>query len=378
MMKNLILQNLKYKGEKKLLVENQNVNDIIGQLLKHHEDHAVEYDKISSFFIRETPLKTIKSIFNFLKNNVDYVVENTENQRLKSPSVIVYSGKTTGSDCKNYSLFINGILDSLNRKKVFNIPFCYRFSSYKYLDTNPQHVFAVAYPNTKFELWIDPVLNKFNERKNYTYKIDKKPMALYSMSGIDSIGRKTREERKAKRSSKKSGRRYGENCKGRTLTKYSPIFILARKSYLLLLRLNFLKMGYKMYFVLQNPQTRIKAIEKWCKFGGTGKTLLQTVAKVERKLRMKRKITGGIGIGLGCSCSTSYAGETIGLAPAVIPAAYSSALPIITAMSSLMVAASRFLPSGSKAKQILETSSEVVSDVSAAASEFSDSSDNTE
>lgn len=376
MMKDLILQNLKYKGEKKLLVENQNVNDIIGQLLEHHKEHRNEYDAISSFFIRDNEQKTLKAIFDFLKKNVDYVVETTENQRLKTPSAIVHTGKTTGSDCKNYSLFINGITDSLNRKKVFNIPFCYRFSSYRFLDTNPQHVFAVAYPNTKKEIWIDPVLNKFNERKKYNYKIDKKPMALYSMSGIDSIGRKTREQRKAKRSEKKSARRYGENCKGRTLTKYSPIFILARKSYLLLLRLNFLKMGYKMYFVLQNPQTRMKAIEKWCKFGGTGKTLVQTVAKVERKLKMKGKITGGLS--LGCCCKGSYAGERIGIAPAVIPAAYTSALPIITAMSSLMVAASRFLPEGSKAKQILETSSEIVSDVSAAASEFSNSSDNTE
>lgn len=368
MMKDLILQNLKYKGEKKLLVENQNVNDIIGQLLEHHKEHRNEYDKISSFFIRDNEQKTLKAIFDFLKKNVDYVVETTENQRLKTPSAIVHTGKTTGSDCKNYSLFINGITDSLNRKKVFNIPFCYRFSSYRFLDTNPQHVFAVAYPNTKKEIWIDPVLNKFNERKKYTYKIDKKPMALYSMSGIDSIGRKTKEERKAKR----SGRRYGENCTGRAFAKYNPVFITARKSYLLLLRTNFAKMGLKMHYLLSNPISRKKALEKWCSFGGNAKMLVSTIAKVEKKLRMKGKITGGIG--LGCCCNGSYAGERMAIGNPVV-VAITSALPIIKAMSSLMKTSSRLLPEGSKAKQLLETGSDITSEVTSAAENFTDSSE---
>lgn len=362
-MRDLILGKLSYKGEKRLLMENQNTDDIINQLLIHHRDHAADYDKICMYFLRETPEKTMRAIFDFLKKNVDYVVESEENQKLKTPGGIIYTGKTTGSDCKNYSLFINGVIDGLNRRGKTRIPFCYRFANYRIMDTNPQHVFAVAYPGTKSEIWIDPVLPSFNYRKSYYSKIDKKPMALYSVSGIDGIGR-SRAERKQKRAEKKKARRSGEDCKGRTALKFAPPAILARKAFLLLVRLNFRQMGRKMYYVLANPQTRIKALEKWCKFGGNARVLKETVLKTERKLRSRGKITGNIDLGIGC-CGM------IGVAPAGLAAAWASAQPIILAMTSLMAAAAKLAPQGSKAREILETGSDVAADVSEAGESLS-------
>jgi hypothetical protein len=80
-------------------------------------------------------------------------------------------------------------MSSLNRKGIFKVPLAYRFASYRYDTREPQHVFAVLYPNTKNEVWVDPVLNKFDQRKEPVFIKDKKiKMALIAMSGTSSQG----------------------------------------------------------------------------------------------------------------------------------------------------------------------------------------------
>jgi len=99
-----------------------------------------------------------------------------------SPSAIISLGQ---NDCKNYALFIVGVLDSLRRKGLIKNRVFYRFASYKLLDEVPHHTFAVIVDNKGNEIFVDPVLDYFNERKIYYHKIDKYPtMAMYSVSGI--------------------------------------------------------------------------------------------------------------------------------------------------------------------------------------------------
>ena len=105
----------------------------------------------------------------------------TNNQTLRSPSAIV----ALPGDCKSYALFANGVLDSLNRKGIFQVPLAFRFAGYKDTTREPQHVFAVMYPGTKKEIWIDPVLNRFNEKRQPSFYKDKKiKMALIALSGV--------------------------------------------------------------------------------------------------------------------------------------------------------------------------------------------------
>jgi hypothetical protein len=133
-------------------------------------------------FIGDNEVETARNVFNFLKQNVPYYIEPIEKQTLRSPSAIVCMKQ--GADCKSYASFINGVMNSLNKKGIFRVPLAYRFASYRYDTKEPQHVFAVLYPGTKNEVWVDPVLAKFDQRKEPVFIKDKKiKMALIAMSG---------------------------------------------------------------------------------------------------------------------------------------------------------------------------------------------------
>lgn len=181
--KNVVLQKLApFNNFKKVLIEDQNTSDIIQGILDNHNNYESQYDKISDLFIDDNEVETAKNVFKFLKDNVPYYVEPIEKQTLRSPSAIISIKQ--GADCKSYASFINGIMSSLNRKGIFKVPLAYRFASYRYDTREPQHVFAVLYPGTKNEVWIDPVLNKFDQRKEPVFIKDKKiKMALIAMSG---------------------------------------------------------------------------------------------------------------------------------------------------------------------------------------------------
>jgi hypothetical protein len=186
--KNVVLQKLApFNNFKKVLIEDQNTGDIIQGILDNHDNYESQYDKISDLFIDDNEVETAKNVFKFLKDNVPYYVEPIEKQTLRSPSAIISIKQ--GADCKSYASFINGIMSSLNRKGIFKVPLAYRFASYRYDTREPQHVFAVLYPGTKNEIWVDPVLNKFDQRKEPVFIKDKKiKMALIAMSGTSSQG----------------------------------------------------------------------------------------------------------------------------------------------------------------------------------------------
>lgn len=181
--KSEILQKLPaFNNFGKVLVKDQGTNDIIKAIVKAHDEYKSDYDKICSLFYTGEEIETAKNIFNYLKKNVRYVIESDNLQQIKSPSAIF---ATPSSDCKNYALAINGILDACRRKYGLNCDLYFRFAAYDGTRT-PQHVFSVMVINGE-EIWIDPVLNYFNEDKAPNYFKDKKinNMALMALNGID-------------------------------------------------------------------------------------------------------------------------------------------------------------------------------------------------
>jgi len=181
--KNLILGILPpFQNKQNVILENQNVSDIITGILNTHKKYAKQYDKIYKYFIGEDLQQTGQNIFNFLKSNVPYFIESNEFQYLKSPASIV----CTKGDCKSYALFACGILDAFRRNDHADLEVIYRFASYDAFNKTPEHVFCVVREYGK-EYWIDPVLDRFNQRKEpYFYK-DKKliTMALVGLSGVE-------------------------------------------------------------------------------------------------------------------------------------------------------------------------------------------------
>lgn len=273
MQKNILLGRLKsFGGNSKMIVRDQQVPDIISAMLSAHKMYAGEYDKISKDFYSGDGVQTAKKLFEFLKKNVHYKIESDKNQRIMSPSAILSLGK---NDCKNYALFIMGVLDSLKRKGLINNKIYYRFASYRLLDEIPHHVFAVIQDQYGTEYFIDPVLSKFNERKTYYHKIDKEPtMPLYSVSGIGAAKKKTASKAVAPAAKPKE--------KKKIVLKIA--LAPARGSFLLLVGLNFMGLATKLKNAFTN---RADDTQNWWKnLGGNPNELLRKTEQGAKKKRL--------------------------------------------------------------------------------------------
>lgn len=159
-----------FKGQYKLLTENQDTDDIITEILNKHEKTAKDYDLIAAKFWQGNNLATAKFLFDFLKKNVKYKIEGAVKQSVKSPGALLTEGY---GDCKHYASFIVGVFEALKRQgKANNV--LYRFASYT-RDKRPKHVFAVLIDKGS-EYFIDPVLDSFDKRNPmYNFKKDYTP-----------------------------------------------------------------------------------------------------------------------------------------------------------------------------------------------------------
>lgn len=281
-----------FNNSQKMLVPDQQVSDIITGMLDAHIKYAPEYQKIAQSFAGRDVKSTARNIYDFLKKNVNYVIEPDDKQMLKSPSAILYTGKTTGSDCKNYALFTAGILDALNRAG-FPIKWAFRFASYRMFDKMPHHTFVVINPDTNKEIWIDPVLNGFNLKKQYYYKLDKKPknMALISLAGI---GRKTKAEKKAKKEVKSAKRKEAvKKVANKLKTTGKAVIKVAgapvRNSFLLLVQVNFKNLAGKLKRVYDTNPDKLKTF--WSGFSGQWDSLVKAI-----NTGVTKKAIGSIGV----------------------------------------------------------------------------------
>ena len=337
--RSLILGKLSpYGGRKNMIVKDQQVPDIITAMLNAHKIYANEYDKICMDFWTGNDITTAKKIFGFLKKNIKYVVDSEKNQQIMSPSSIISIGK---NDCKNYSLFIMGTLDALRRKGLLKNDICYRFASYKLFDSMPHHVFAVMKTSDGDEIFIDPVLPNFNERKTYYYHIDKKPnMPLYSISGTGSqVGLfKSKKKTAAAPVTTTTTTTTAAAPKVKKKIVLKIALAPARGAFLLLVGLNFLGLATKLKNAFD--QHAGKTQDWWLGLGGNPNELLR---KVEQGAT-KKKI-------LGESIANISEGQ-IGVAPAA--AAAVTAAPIL-------IKVGEFLKSlGIDPKEIVEAGKEVL------------------
>jgi hypothetical protein len=358
MLNNIYSKLTPFQGRQDIIINDQSVGDIMQNLLKTHNVYKSEYDKIAGNFERNGTENTARGIYNFIKTNIPYKIESDNRQLLKSPSAILYTANSIGSDCKNYSLFTGGILDALNRRGK-RINWCYRFASYKMNDKLPHHVFVVINPGTSNEIWVDAVLPQFNYKKQYNYKVDKNPMALISMAGLEyeSIGAPKRKEKKAaakaaapakkaartkrqaaaaakltpgqkieqakkiakrkaeptpkklarKAKTKERAKKIKEGIKktGKAIVRFNPASVAVRNAFLGIVSLNFRSVATNLQKAIQKDRARVEKF--WTGAGGKFDALQNVVTKGAARKRL-----GGIG-----------------LAPAAAPAAATVATPLI-------------------------------------------------
>lgn len=311
MQKNILLGRLKsFGGNSKMIVRDQQVPDIISAMLSAHKMYAGEYDKISKDFYSGDGIQTAKKLFEFLKKNVKYSIESDKNQRIMSPAAILSLGK---NDCKNYALWIMGVLHSLKKKGLIDNKIYYRFASYKLLDEIPHHVFAVIQDHSGNEYFIDPVLSTFNERKTYYHKIDKKPtMPLYSVSGIGAAKKKTAAKTLAP----------AEKPKEKKKIVLKIALAPARGSFLLLVGLNFMGLATKLKNAFDN---RADETQNWWKnLGGNPNELLRKTEQGAKKKRL-----------LGSDVEFASEGQ-IGVVAAGTAAAAATAAPILIKLAEFL------------------------------------------
>lgn len=170
-----------FRAQKQLINPTQDTKDIEAQLLAVHKRYEADYDRIYKYFDTGDVYETSRLIWSFLKHNLIYHAESIDEQSSKSPSAILQPGENI--DCKHYSLFAAGILDAIKRNTGDAWEWAFRFASDK-SKKYATHVFVVVFDGNN-EIWIDPVLTNFDQRKNWIYEKDVSPMALFHISGVD-------------------------------------------------------------------------------------------------------------------------------------------------------------------------------------------------
>jgi hypothetical protein len=292
-----------FQNKNEMLVQDQSTGDIIDAICNAHNRHAQDYSRISSFFNAGTRKEVGRKIFNFLKNNVRYVIEPGSKQTVKSPAAILATGY---GDCKHYSLFAGGVLQSLG------IPFAYRFASYRAFDKQPQHVFVVINPGAN-EIWLDPVVGQYDYKKPYKHATDRK-MALYSISGVGATAQQ-KAALKAAKAAKKAAPTKAAKTAARTELKAARQAAgrtAGRNAFLALVALNFGGLGTKLNAAWQKAPSRLTNF--WEGAGGK----IEALKKAWEKGSTKKRIFGD---------------DTIGAAPA---AAAATAAPLLVKVADVL------------------------------------------
>jgi hypothetical protein len=262
-MRQHLLQKLSFAGNREIITNDQSANDIISAMLLAHTKYQKDYDLIADQFYAGSANATAKKLFDFLKDNIRYKVESVNNQRIMSPGAIISIAQ---NDCKNFALFIIGILHSLKRRGIITNKILYRFVSYNMLDSTPHHTYAVMIDKNGSEINIDPVLSTFNEKKLYYNKIDKMP--LYAISGVSGIGAKSAKAPKG--------------VKRPIVARIS--LAPARGSFLLLVGLNFMGLATKLASAFQTKKDATNTW--WSRLGGNTNELLRKVEQGSKKKRI--------------------------------------------------------------------------------------------
>lgn len=159
-----------------MLVKRNYVTSDIIDLVKESHPFAVEQTKDFATKIPGTTIdEYLHNLWNFLKENIQYQVDEPGSQLVKLPSKLL---SDKHGDCKSFSLFVGSVLENKG------IPFKYRFVRYR--PYGPvTHVYVIVPQKGGKYYTVDVVYHAYNKEKKFVQPskdIDMK--GLYQVSGI--------------------------------------------------------------------------------------------------------------------------------------------------------------------------------------------------
>lgn len=163
-----------FKNKIERVHHNGSTQDIISTILQTDAEQGNELCKFSRQFADGE--NGLKRLFNFVRDNIQYKVDATGTQDIKTPPALWGMGY---GDCKSKTIFITSVLSCLK------IPYIFRFTRYDKGGTDMRHVYPIAYFNGR-AIPMDTVYKKYGKEKKFVYKIDYEPMTkINKISGCE-------------------------------------------------------------------------------------------------------------------------------------------------------------------------------------------------
>lgn len=269
--------------------------DIRRAITKATPKARIQARRFAKKFDRGTEIQTCKAIFDFLKNDLNYVADG-DHQVVQLPSALLRNKR---GDCKSYSVFTSAVLSNLG------IPHHYVYASYTGNPT-PGHIYVV----TDSGIIIDAVYGHFNKEKSANYKYPTNINGTMKVSTIAGIGaccacesqgvgflglgknKKPKGDKPPKGPSRKDvcGK---QGAKVVTLAPGRGLFLLAVKN-------NMDGFATKM-----SSMDNAKLTTLWCNVGGKPEELFDAIrkgaSKKSRKLGLLSKLAKRAGVKIGAS-----------------------------------------------------------------------------
>ncbi|MCQ2232071.1 MAG: transglutaminase-like domain-containing protein [Paludibacteraceae bacterium] len=144
-----------------ILIENVTPEQTASFIRKMAKSCAWQTKELSKRLKRNTVKETVRSVFDFVFNHIEYVRDSEKNEQVRSPLRTLEEQK---GDCDCFSLLIASIFENLN------IPYIIRIAEYDHKGYF-QHVYVIAMQNGQ-ELPCDPVTDYCFYQKPFTNKKD--------------------------------------------------------------------------------------------------------------------------------------------------------------------------------------------------------------
>jgi len=274
--------------------------DIRRAITKATPKARIQARRFAKKFDRGTELQTCKAIFDFLKNDLNYVADG-DHQVVQLPSALLRNRR---GDCKSYSVFTSAVLSNLG------IPHYYVYASYTGNPT-PGHIYVV----TDSGIIIDAVYGHFNKEKAANYKYPTNingTMRVSTIAGVAKCcascepqgigfflkGKKPKGDKPPKGPKRKDvcGK---QGAKVVTLSPGRVIFLLAVKN-------NMDGFATKM-----SKMDNARLTTLWCNVGGKPEELFEAIrkgaSKKSRKLGILSKLADRAGVKIG----STFIGATL-------------------------------------------------------------------